>query len=155
MSPVCAANMVANSDNTAYGVEIIRYIERVIGSASSRLRWNAGSVLDLASSWTREAGSSLNGKSCKPLAKTKMTKKIKKTKKLKKTKTNIRVATWNVGTLKGKDAELVETQSRRGVASVLCRNAGLKVPLGPTRFILSLARTANSSYSVHKLIQCC
>ena len=60
------------------------YKEQVIGSASSHLRWNAGSILGLASSWAREAGFGLCGKSCKP---------VSKTKKIKKTKTNIRVDT--------------------------------------------------------------
>ena len=50
-----------------------------------------------------------NGIWCKPQAKTKNTKDIKRIKKTNHTKTNIRVATWNLVTMKGSDAELVET----------------------------------------------
>ena len=96
-------------------------IEQVIGGASSRLRWNAGNVSSLASSRAREAGSRLCGESCKHQTmtrKTIKTKKAKNTKKMtktKKTKTNIRVTTWNFGTPNDRDAEVVETLSRRQV----------------------------------------
>ena len=117
------------------------YKEQVIGSASSHLRWNAGSILGLASSWAREAGFGLCGKSCKP---------VSKTKKIKKTKTNIRVDTgiwelWMEGVPKW-------WRLWRGdkLTSVVCRNTGLRVPLNPTRSILLQTRTANSGSSVHK-----
>ena len=48
-------------------------IAQAIGGASSRPRRNAVRVSGLASSRTREAGSSLCGESCKPPAKTKIT----------------------------------------------------------------------------------
>ena len=86
--------------------------KKAIGSSSSCLRWNAGSVSGLASSRVQEAGSGLCGESCKPPAKSKKTKKPKK---MKKTKTNIRVATWNLGSLNKRNAEVVETLSRRQV----------------------------------------
>ena len=89
-----------------------RILEQAIGCASSHLGRNAGSVSGLASSRARESGSSLCGELCKPPAKTK---KIKKTKKMKKTKTNITVATWNVGTLNERGAEVVDTLSRQQV----------------------------------------
>ena len=60
-------------------------IEQVIGGASSRPRWNAGSVSGLASSRAQKAGSGLCGESCKLPAKTNKTKKMKK---MKRTKTN-------------------------------------------------------------------
>ena len=88
-------------------------LKKAIG-ASSRPRWNVGSVSGLAFSWVREAGSSLCGESCKPQAKSK---KTKKTKKMKKTitvwcKTNITVATWNLGSLNKRNVKVVETLSR-------------------------------------------
>ena len=69
------------------------------GSASSHPRKNAGIASGLASSRVREAGSGPHGESCKPPPKTKNTKKTEE--KIKKTEiTKLRVATWNVGTLK-------------------------------------------------------
>ena len=131
-------------------------IEQAIGSASSRLRWNAGSISGLAFSRAREAGPWFNikmpsyqyrkshcgdktvvrpsylhnmisntgknslywiGAQCpmKSPAKTEKTKKGKKPEKMmktQKTKTNIRVATWNLGTQNDREAEVVETLSR-------------------------------------------
>ena len=82
-----------------------------IGGASSRPGWNASNISGLASSRAWEAGSSPHGESCEPSANTK-----KKTKeKIEKTEiTNLRVATWNVGTLKPEDtqAEVCVTLSR-------------------------------------------
>ena len=89
--------------------------ELVIGGACSRPRRNAGNVSGLASSRAWEAGSGHCGESCKPPTKTKKkTKRTEKTK-TKKIKTKLRVATWNVGTLKRRSAEVLETLSRRRV----------------------------------------
>ena len=67
----------------------------VIGSASRRPR-RAGNVSGLASSRAREAGSGHRDKTCKH-------------------PTKIRVATWNVGTLSRRSAEVVETLTRRNI----------------------------------------
>ena len=61
--------------------------EPKIGGAGSRPKQNAGNASGLASCRAQEAGSGLQGKSCKPPAKT-----MKKTK-----NTKLRIATWNVG----------------------------------------------------------
>ena len=66
-----------------------------LGSANLSHR-QVGSVSGLADSQVREAGSDLHGKSCKHL-------------------TKFRAATWNIGTLKRRSAEVVETLTRRGV----------------------------------------
>ena len=86
------------------------------GGACSHLRWSAGNVSGLASSQTWEAGFGHRSESCKPPTK-KAKIKTKKTKKIKTKKTNIklRVATWNVGTLKTRSAEELEILSRRRV----------------------------------------
>ena len=88
----------------------------VIGGAGSFIR--AGSVSGLASSRVREAGSGHCGESSEH-------------------PTRFRVATWNVGSLKKRDSEVVETLSRRKVD--LCgvqehRWAGGLTP-NQTRFI--------------------
>ena len=46
-----------------------------------------------------------HGESCKPVDKAKKANKTKKIKKIKKTKTQIRVATWNLGTLNKRNAK--------------------------------------------------
>ena len=51
---------------------------------------------------------------------------VKKMKKMKKTKTNIRVATWNLGTLNKRDVEIVETLSRRQVDICCVQEHGFK-----------------------------
>ena len=86
--------------------------EKAIGGASSHPWRNSGSVSGMASSRAWEAGSSLRGGLCTPLAMSKQTKKIKK---LKKITTNIRVATWDFGSLNKRNAEVVETLSMRQV----------------------------------------
>ena len=68
--------------------------ESVIGDAGSFIR--AGSVSGLASSRVREAGSGHCGESSEHPSR-------------------IRVATWNVGSLKKRDSEVIETLSRKKV----------------------------------------
>ena len=62
-------------------------IETMIGSANNCLRQNTGTVLGWVSSCTWEAGSDLHSKSCRPTAM------------IRKSRSNLRVATWKVGTL--------------------------------------------------------
>ena len=71
--------------------------ENVIGGASRRPR-RAGNVSGLTSLRVREVGSGHRGKTCE-----------------RPTNFNFRAATWNVGTLKKRDSEVVETLSRRNV----------------------------------------
>ena len=60
--------------------------------------------------------------------KTKKAKKTKKMKKMKKTKTNIRVATWNLGTLNERDAKVVEMLLRWQVNICGVEEHGFKGP---------------------------
>ena len=71
--------------------------ENAIGGASRRPR-RAGNVSGLTSLRVREVGSGHRGKTCE-----------------RPTNFNFRAATWNVGTLKKRDSEVVETLSRRNV----------------------------------------
>ena len=95
-------------------------IEPRTGGACSRLdRPCAGNVSGLVSFRVRGDRSGHCGESCEPRAK-KTKKKMKRTKKMnteknKKINTRLRVATWNVGTLKSRSAEVLETLSRRRI----------------------------------------
>ena len=68
---------------------------------------------------------------------------------IKQTKNMLRFATCNVGNLNGRNGEVVETVEAKS-RFVVCRNAGIRVPLNPTRFASLWPRTTNSSFSVYK-----
>ena len=89
--------------------------EPEIGGARSCLRQNAGKVSAWLPRWAWGTGSGPQGKSCKPPAKAEKTLEKKTKKKTKKIGIiKLRVATWNVSTLKPivKHAEVCETLSR-------------------------------------------
>ena len=88
-----------------------------IGGASSLPRQSTGSVSGLASSRAREAGSGHCGESCEPRTKRPSTSKSSEfgVAQRRVAPTKLRVATWNLGTMKGRSAEVIETLSRRRV----------------------------------------
>ena len=122
-------------------------IEQGISTASSHLRWNVGSVSDLASSRVREAGSGHHGKSCKPLAQVQGSQEDQGD--LENPRTRIMFATWNLGAL---NIMLKWWRLCRGdeSTSVVCRNTGIWVLLNPTSSIFLWTRNANSISSVLK-----
>ena len=122
-------------------------IEQGISTASSHLRWNVGSVSDLASSRVREAGSGHHGKSCKPLAQVQGSQEDQGD--LENPRTRIMFATWNLGAL---NIMLKWWRLCQGdeSTSVVCRNTGIWVLLNPTSSIFLWTMNANSISSVLK-----
>ena len=76
-----------------------------------------------------------HSKSCKPPAKTKKTKKIKKIK-----KTKVRVATWNLGTLNQRSAEVMEPHSRWRVDIYVAQKHGYMASLTPNQFRILMGK---------------